>query len=261
MLKKTMMEMQFRIILLVLFFGLMLVVLIATRPFIDELMAQMNFDSEQMKNLPDFFKNMLAETSQLSKMVEDDQFFLLSQWYSKNFGQFLPLFVLIMVFPMFAKEVDKGTIFFLLSKKNRPSIFWGKVLPGYMVVMGITLFFVFIAPIVMMLSGYSIAFTPQLLAMIVQQLISVTFFFALFMFFSVVFNDQIKPVLAGILVCFGLPFFSMFEGTKWLNPYPYVLGQSVLTKGHFDGIYSLVLLILTAAIVWLGLGVFKKKEF
>jgi len=261
MLKKTMMEMQFRIVLFVLFFVLMLVVLIATRPFIDEIMAQMNFDSEQMKNLPDFFKNILAETSQLSKMVEDDQFFLLSQWYSKNFGQFLPLFVLIMVFPMFSKEVDKGTIFFLLSKKNRPAIFWGKVIPGYMVVMGITLFFVFIAPIVMMLSGYSVAFTPQLLAMIVQQLISVTFFYALFLLFSIVFNDQIKPVLAGILVAFGLPFFSMFEGTKWLNPYQYVLGQSVLTKGHFDGIYSLVLLILTAIIVWLGLGVFKKKEF
>src|SRR6056297_191800 len=170
MFNKTMMEMKFRIIIFALFFVLMLVVLIVTRPVIDEVMSQMSIDNEQLKDLPDFFKNMLAETAQISKMLEDDQFFLLSQWYSKNFGQFLPLFALIMAFPVFAREVDKGTIFFLLAKKNRKAIFWGKTLTGYFVVIGMVAVFCFVAPITMMLSGYSVSFTPELIAMIVQQL-------------------------------------------------------------------------------------------
>src|SRR6056297_1566812 len=231
MFNKTMMEMKFRIIIFGLFFIMMIVVLIATRPFIDEMFSQMNFDSEQMEAMPEFFKNILAETSQLSKMVEDDQFFLLSQWYSKNFGQFLPLFALIMTFAIFSREVDKGTIFFLLAKKNRPAIFWGKALTGYLVVVGMVAIFCFTAPIAMMLSGYSVSFTPELFAMIVQQIIGVTFFYALFLLFSILFNDQIKPVLAGIIIAVGLPFFSMFESLKWINPYPYILGSSIINKG------------------------------
>src|SRR6056297_122082 len=261
MFNKTMMEMKFRIIIFGLFFIMMIVVLIATRPFIDEMFSQMNFDSEQMEAMPEFFKNILAETSQLSKMVEDDQYFLMSQWYSKNFGQFLPLFVLIMTFAIFAREVDKGTIFFLLAKKNRPAIYWGKVFPGYLVVIGMTAVCAFVAPIAMMLSGYSVAFTSELFMIIVQQLIGVTFFFSLFLFFSILFNDQIKPVLAGIIVIVGLPFLSLFESTKWLNPYPYILGQSVISKGTFEGVYSLALLVISGAIIWMSLELFKKKEF
>ena len=261
MFSKTMMEMKFRIIIFAIFFVLMLVVLIVTRPVIDEVMSQMSIDNEQLKDLPDFFKNMLTETAQISKMLEDDQFFLLSQWYSKNFGQFLPLFALIMTFAIFSREVDKGTIFFLLAKKNRPAIFWGKALTGYLVVVGMVAIFSFTAPIAMMLSGYSVSFTPELFAMIVQQIIGVTFFYALFLLFSILFNDQIKPVLAGIIIAVGLPFFSMFESLKWINPYPYILGSSIINKGSFDGVYSLVLIIITAVITWTGLEVFKKKEF
>ncbi|MEA1883360.1 MAG: hypothetical protein U9N62_02435 [Thermotogota bacterium] len=75
------------------------------------------------------------------------------------------------------------------------------------------------------------------------------------------FNDQIKPILAGIIVIVGLPFLSMFESIKWLNPYPYALGTQVISKGTFDGIYSLALIVITAVITWIGLEVFKRKEF
>ncbi|MFP4461468.1 MAG: ABC transporter permease subunit [Thermotogota bacterium] len=261
MFNKTMMEMKFRIIIFGLFFVLMLVVLIVTRPVIDEVMSQMSIDNEQLKDLPEFFKNMLAETAQISKMLEDDQFFLLSQWYSKNFGQFLPLFALIMTFTIFSREADKGTIYFLLAKKNRSALFWGKTLTGYFVVITMVLLFSFLAPIAMMLSGYAVTFTPELFAIIIQQVIGVTFFYALFILFSILFNDQIKPVLAGIIVIVGLPFLSMFESLKWLNPYPYILGTQVISKGTFDGIYSLSLVITTAVITYLGLELFKKKEY
>jgi len=253
--------MKFRIIIFALFFVLMLVVLIVTRPVIDEVMSQMSIDNEQLKDLPDFFKDMLAETAQISKMLEDDQFFLLSQWYSKNFGQFLPLFALIMSFTIFAREADKGTIYFLLAKKNRPALFWSKTITGYFVVIVMMLIFSLTAPIAMMLSGYTVAFTPQLFAIIVQQLIGVTFFYSLFLLFSILFNDQIKPVLAGIIVIVGLPFLSLFESLKWLNPYPYILGTQVINRGTFDGLYTLGLIVITVAITWIGLEVFKKKEF
>jgi hypothetical protein len=128
-------------------------------------------------------------------------------------------------------------------------------------VIGLTVIFSFIAPIAMMLSGYSVTFSPQLFVLIVQQLIGVTFFYSLFLLFSVLFNDQIKPILVGIIVIVGLPFLSMFESVKWLNPYPYILGTQVISNGTFDGIYSLALMVITAIIIWTGLEVFKRKEF
>ncbi len=261
MFNKTMMEMKFRLITFAIVFLLLIIVLVVTRPIIGDMMSQFNLDSEQLKDMPDFFKNLMGEASQMSKMMEDDQYFLLTQWYAKNFGQFLPLFALIMAFPIFARETDKGTIFFLLAKKNRSQIFWGKALSGYFAVITMTALFCFIAPIAMMLAGYTVHFNSQLFSLIVQQLTGVTFFYFLFLVFSIIFNDQIKPVLAGIVLIIALPFLSLIEALSWLNPYPYILGESVINKSHFDGVYSLGLLAATALLILAGETIFKKKEF
>ncbi|HPJ88813.1 MAG TPA: ABC transporter permease subunit [Thermotogota bacterium] len=260
MFKKTLYEMRFRLTVFIVLFFVLLLGLIFTRPVIGNLMVSMDMNSEEVKELPDILKGF-ADGKEFEQLKDDDQFFLLSQWYGKNFGQFLPFFALIIAFPVFSRETEKKTIYFLLSRRNRKEIYDSKVLSGYYVMILIVVVFDFLAPVAMMLSGYDILFNGNLIRLIVQQLIAASFFYFLFILFSIIFNDQMKPVILGIVLIVALPFSSLINGIAWLNLYPYVFGETVLSSGDFDWMRSLVLTGLSIFLYLGGRRLFLKKEF
>jgi ABC-type transport system involved in multi-copper enzyme maturation permease subunit len=242
-------------------FAVLLLVLIKTRPIIGEVLLTLNVDNDQMEQLPQFMKDLISDGLNTERLKTDDQFFLLSQWFAKNFGQFLPFFALIIAFPVFSRETEKKTIYFLLAKKNRRDVFDGKVFSSYSIMIILVLFFSFLAPVVMMLFGYDVNFNKELFQMIAQQLVAVSFFYSVFILFSIVFNDQLKPVILGIILLVIMPFTSMIKGISWMNLYPYILGNTVLKSGDFDWISTSVLLSLTVFMYFLGKKLFLKKEF
>jgi ABC-2 type transport system permease protein len=255
MLYKELNEMKLRVILIIAVLVISLITTIVMRPYASQMMSEM---AGQLEELPDFLKKLIGDTSSLTKL-DDDNYYLLSQWQGKNFGQFLPLVVLLITFPIFAKEFDKKTIYFLLSRKNRKDVFMAKYLIGLGVVLVVTTALSLLGPIAMNLTGYGVNFSGTLKALL-QQFVGVAFFYSLFTLLSVISKDQVKPVVLGIILIIGLPIIGMIEAISWLNPYPFILATTVIQNGTIDWIYLVALLAVTIALTAADYVLFKKKE-
>ncbi|HUM23151.1 ABC transporter permease subunit, partial [Mesotoga prima] len=230
-------EMKLRVIIMFIVLLVSLVTTVALRPYAAQMMEEM---TAQLEEMPDFLKSLMGDVSGLTRL-NDDNYYLLSQWHGKNYGQFLPFVVLLIAFPIFAKEFDKKTIYFLLSRKNRNEVFRTKYLAGLGALLIITTVLSLLGPIAMNLAGYSTAFGDTL-KVLLQQLVGASFFYSLFTMISIMSRDQVKPVVAGILIVLGLPILGMIDALSWLNPYPFILGSSVAQKGTIDWIYLVSLL-------------------
>lgn len=250
-------DIKFRIIFCGVFFLLMLFALIALRPIVGEIFGDMN---AQMTEVPEFLKKIVGDFSGLNKLEKDNDFYLISQWQGKNFGQFVPLFILIAAFPIFVREIDKKTIYFLLAKKKRKEIFKAKFLTGFISVLSVITIFSLLGSVFMNLFGYKTGF-GQSFQVLVQELIASSFFFSGFITLSLVFNDQIKPVVVGIALIMGLPLLSIFNQFQFLNIYPYLQGESILAGGSIDWVYSIGLGILFVFLTVINYIIFKKKEY
>ena len=248
-------EMKLRVIIMFIVLLVSLVTTVALRPYAAQMMEEM---TAQLEEMPDFLKSLMGDVSGLTRL-NDDNYYLLSQWHGKNYGQFLPFVVLLIAFPIFAKEFDKKTIYFLLSRKNRNEVFRTKYLAGLGAVLIITTVLSLLGPIAMNLAGYSTTFGDSL-KVLLQQLVGASFFYSLFTMISIMSRDQVKPVVAGILIVLGLPILGMIDALSWLNPYPFILGSNVAQKGTIDWIYLVSLLAVTVVLTVTDYRVFEKKE-
>jgi ABC-type transport system involved in multi-copper enzyme maturation permease subunit len=253
--------MKFRLIVFIVFFLVLLAGVLLIRPIVGNMMLSVDMSGEEMQQIPDFLKELVSSSMRTENQYKDDQFFLISQWFGKNFGQFSPFLALIIAFPLFARETEKKTIYLLIARRSRAEVFFGKVFSAYSILLILLFSFSLLAPVVMMLSGYKIAFNAELTQVIVQQIVSASFFYFLFVLFSVLFSDQIKPVILGIVLIFAMPFTSMIPFIEWMNLFPYTLGHNILLGNGFDWLKSLVLMLLILVLFFFSKSLFEKKEF
>ena len=249
-------ELKVRTLIVAALLMVFLITFVAMRPYTADMMIEL---SSQLDQMPEFLQKMLGGSAGLTNLA-DDEYYSLSQWQGKNLGQFLPFVILILVFPIFAREYDKKTIYFLLSRKNRREVFTGKYLTGLIIALALTSVMSLLGPIVMNLSGYSVGFQKSLMILL-QELTGVFFFYNIFSLFSIMSRDQVKPVVTGIIVCVGLPLFSMFKVTEVLNPYSYILGNSIINGSGIDWIYTIGLLSISLVLAGINYVLFNKKEF
>ncbi|OAA30705.1 hypothetical protein AT15_09765 [Kosmotoga arenicorallina S304] len=209
------------------------------------------------EDMPEFAKNLVANPDLLSNIGNND-FYLVSQWQGKNLGQFIPLIILIISIPIFAREIDKKTIYFLLSRLTRKRVFFMKYLTGLGVLSCLIVLFSLAGPIAMNLAGYETGFSLTF-KILVHQLIGGAFFFSVFIFYSVLSNDQTKPLIIGIATIIGLPIIGIFKPFAFLNLYPYILGSNVFNEG-IEITKSIVLIFITTAIMTIDYMAFQKRE-
>ncbi len=246
-----------KIKIIVIFFLLtaLLVSFIPLKSFTVELMKTMYSET---KELPDIIKNMIGNEGNLEKF-EDNDYYLLSQWQGKNLGQFIPLVILLIAFPLLSKEYDKKTIYFLLSRINRKKLFSYKYFTGLLVSVCTISVLVFLGPIFMNLFGYKTGFYETFLVYI-QELFSILFLYNLFFLFSAIFREQIKTFIIGIIACFIFPFFSMYKPIAFLNIYTYIFGQNILNGDGIDWLYSIMLLIISIFLFFVSRFHFLRKD-
>lgn len=252
---KELNDMKLRSLIILLLLFASLVVTIALRPYTETMFDQMISEFEK---LPEFIKKIMGSPEQLTRL-KDDEYYLITQWHGKNFGQFLPLLSLLIAFPIFSKENEKKTIYFLLAKKERKTVFKIKFITGLLVLLSITIFLSIMGFFTMKLFGYSVSF-KYLFPCLLSEIVGVTFFFVLFLMFSIISNDQVKPVIAGIVVLIGLPILGLIDSLSFLNPYPYILCVQILDKG-INWIYTFGLIFVTILLIIADYSIFKNREF
>ncbi len=187
------------------------------------------------------------------------EFYVLDQWQGKNLGQFIPIFVLLVAFPIFSREQEKKTLYFLLSGWSRTSVYWVKYGTGLLMIIASVILMNLLAPLFMNIAGYPTPYGLVTLAM-VQQLIASWFLFSLFLLISVRFSDQVRVIVAGGVLIIVLPFFSLVPALTWLNIYPYILGVGLYDRGGIDLGYSIGLSVGAAVCSLVGVRYFATKE-
>ncbi len=192
--------------------------------------------------------------------LKDWNFFIFSQWFGKNFGQFLPIIAVIMGFPLFAREYETGTIEYLLARRTRKRIFCDKFFSSVVVLLTILL-------VLSLLPGLYSLFTGKelnwkiLLRYTVRSVISGFLWLSVAIFFSTIMNDQVKPLLSSFSLLTVTTVAGLWKPLSFLNTYGYILGSDIL-KGTFErGIYGIWYAAAGFLLILASYRIFQEKEF
>ena len=259
MLYKEINSLKIRTIVVFLFLLAMLILVVSLKDYVNSMSASMEAmqNSQGAKWAEKFAGESLA---QLFKRMQSNDFYLWLQWYAKNFGQFLPLIALIIAFPIFARETEKKTIYFLLSRKRRRDIFKVKSLTGLFATIIVVFLLSILAPITMDIFGKHVSFAP-VWKYTLQAVVSGVFFYNVYMLFSIFFNDTIKVIIAGIIFFIGDFMLGLIQPLSFLNLFGYISSVNVFRTGNVDWVYTIWILIVSELIYQISLQYFYKKDF
>ncbi|SHH58198.1 ABC transporter permease subunit [Thermosipho atlanticus] len=212
--------------------------------------------------------NILNEYSSVTqKYVNKDfvealkkwDFYIYSQWFGKNFGQFIPIIAIIFAFPLFSREYENGTMDFLLTRASRKRVFLNKFSTSFIVLL-VEITILSLLPLI-----YSILFSKELNSsytskFLIHSLIGAIFWYSLTLVFTVQFNDQVKPILFPVAILAISTALGILRPLKILNTYNYILGSTIFKTGSIDWKYSITLALLSVILIIFSYIVFKRKE-
>mgnify|MGYP000091246173 CR=1 FL=1 len=255
MLVNEMIKMRIRTVVIFLVMVAVLISVVALRPFVDQI-----FGSISQEQIPNFVKKLMGDPQTLLENLKKDDYYLWSQWFGKNLVQFIPLIALVIAFPIFAREIEHGTIHYLLTRSTRLRVYWSKSLTG-LLINGLLLLILSILPVFITLAlGWDVNY-QNFPGYVVQAVCGGSFFFSLYLVFSVVSKDQVKPIVLGIVVMIGDAFLGMLKPLRFLNLYPYMSGSSVYLGLGVDWRYTFALTVLSVFLLLFGWYYFQRSEY
>ncbi|WP_129408433.1 ABC transporter permease [Marinitoga lauensis] len=213
---------------------------------------------DENKAVIESYAKKFGASAMLSKL-HDWNFYIFTQWFGKNFGQMIPIFAIIFAFPLFSREVENGTMEFLLVRKSRDYVFYSKVFSSLIIGFSVVIIGSILPIIYSFFTGKDF-FYEYALKYIIHGLIGFWFWNSVTVFFSIFFNDQVKPILSSVGLLAITTALGFLKPLKWLNTYSYILGGKILSEGKINWIYSESLFVIGGFILLAGYYLFKNKE-
>ncbi len=254
MLKKEFYDLRLRsFVILAIGVGLFFVL----APF-QEITVEMLKQYSEAQNMPKFLEKFIPKT--FVENLNDWNFYIFSQWFGKNLGQIVPIIAIIMAFPLFARESENRTIEFLVTRRSRNEVFFSKSLLGLSILLIQMTIFSLLPAVYSLFVKESLNY-DQLWGFSVHTLVGATFWFTVSLLFSVLSNDQVKPILMSIGLLAISTALGVVKALRFFNTYAYVLGSKVFQTGGVDLRYTTGLLILSTVLFFLSYDLFLRKEF
>ncbi|MBM7559775.1 ABC transporter permease [Marinitoga litoralis] len=213
---------------------------------------------EENKEVIELYADRFGASSTISQLY-DWNIFIFSQWFGKNFGQMIPIFAIILAFPLFSREVENGTMEFLLVRKSRNYVFYSKVFSSLIIGFSIVIIGSILPIIYSLFAGKDFLY-EYALKYIIHGIIGVWLWNNITVFFSIIFNDQVKPILSSIGLLAITTALGFLKPLRWLNTYSYVLGGKILSEGKINWIYTESLFVIGGFILLASYYIFKNKE-
>ncbi len=185
--------------------------------------------------------------------LKDWSFYVYSQWFGKNLGQLVPIIGIIFSFPLFSREIENGTIQFLVSRRGRWHVFSRKIAVSISLLL-LTIGILCILPILYSwLAGLDFE-ASHVGTLTLHALIGAILWYSVALFFSVVFSDQVKPLISSLALLALTTALGFLRPLSFLNTYSYIMSASwnVMTGASY-AILSLILVALS----WF---VFKERD-
>ena len=211
--------------------------------------------SELVKSAPKNVLEKFGVTDEFMKKLSDWNFYIITQWYGKNLGQFVPIFAIIMAFPVFAREIENETMELLLVRVTRRKLFTVKFFIP-LVFTFLALFVLAVLPLpVSWIIGKSLD-TNQVLRYLLVETIGLFMWFSITIFLSVLFSDQIKPLIVSIALLAGTTILGGFiKPLSILNTYLYIL------RGEMTVWPSLSYTLIGVVFAYLSCKILEVKDF
>ncbi|MGB4262740.1 MAG: ABC transporter permease subunit [Fervidobacterium sp.] len=194
-----------------------------------------------------------------TERLKEWNFYINSQWYGKNFGQIIPIIGIIIAFPLFSREFENGTIAFLLVRRSRRDVFISKFLAGLLVTACVMFVGSSLPPLYSLIMSKNYDLDLYFKAML-QSVFAGVLWYNVGMFFSTIFRDQVKPILASLGILALTTTVGFLKGLRFLNTYPYALCSKVLESGTIDIPYTIGVVAVSIVLVVFSYGAFKNSE-
>ncbi len=190
----------------------------------------------------------------LLEKLKDWNFYIYSQWYGKNLGQFIPIIGIIFAFPLFSREIENGTIEYLLTRSNRPKVFTEKITVS-LLLLSFSIVVLCLLPLVYTIVP-SISFNARYVpTLTLHAVIGSIIWYSIAVFFSVIYSDQVKPLISSLAVLAITTVAGMVKHLRFFNTYGYIMNAKSLI--FEDVLYSSV----SVALIYASFLVFKRREF
>lgn len=196
---------------------------------------------------------------QIEKLRNLD-FFIKTQWYGKNFGQFLPLIALIFSYSVFSKEFEKKTFDFLITRKSRKNIFIKKVSSIYINFVLINIIFLIISLITLSISSFDFQIIDYLKIFIQQTIIS-SLIIPIAVLISIITQTQIKSFIIPLTIIFLCLTLYFLPNVKITTPYNFILDPKLIIKNEMDFLPIILSILFSIFLIFFSLKIFEKKDF
>jgi ABC-2 type transport system permease protein len=209
--KKDLQENRWKFTIFLLILMVTEIVVIYFYPAFKEMQPDLN---SKMIGMPKFLKE-LAQKQLI--IITGYPAYLGSQWFEKNLKQFSVIFALLFAMSCIAKETENKTLGLLLSKPiSRTRI----ILEKFITISGGIFFITLLSSLI--IYPLSLLWGRDLTELTITRLIlgnivifSLAFvIFSYTFFFSVLFNDQVKAAVGGIVVTLVFWLLTLFRLTK-----------------------------------------------
>ncbi|AKI96897.1 ABC transporter permease [Kosmotoga pacifica] len=186
-------------------------------------------------------------------------FYMYSQWFGKNFGQLVPIIAIVLAFPLFSRESENGTLEFLLVRQSRLRVFMNKSFTGLLALVSIIVILSFLPILYSFVTGKEFVneYVPQFM---IFALVGGLLWYSVTLIFSVVFNDQVKPILASLGALVLTTVLGLLRPLRYLNTYRYILGVDIFSGGDMDILYTVSLLLVSGFLLFISYEIFNHKE-
>jgi len=210
--------------------------------------------SELLETAPKGLLERFGMTEEFIEKLGDWNFYVTTQWYGKNLGQFIPLFAIIVAFPLVAREVENQTIELLLARLSRKTVFFTKFSAPLIAFSIVTVAMVLLPlPVTAFLKETLDAGTVG--KYLVTHLVGGILWYCVTFFFSILSSDQVRPLIISLALLGGTTTLGIVRRLSFLNTFAYVM------KGDPTFPQTLGYVLMSALIVGLSYRIFLEKDF
>jgi ABC-2 type transport system permease protein len=255
--KKEFKENRWKFVIFLLILMITGIVVVYFYPAFKEMQPDLN---SKMIGMPKFLKELAQK--QLS-IITGYPAYLGSQWFEKNLKQFAVIFAILLAMGCVAKEAENKTLELLLSKPVSRT----RVILEKFITICAGMFFITLIPS-MIICPLSLFWGRDITGITIAHLIlgNIVIFSLAFVilsytfFFSVLFNDQVKAAVGGIILTLVFWLFSLFKLTKNLSIFSHCNSIPLFLKGEMN--WNEVSLLFSVGIFFMFLSIyaFNRKE-
>lgn len=186
-----------------------------------------------------------------------------SQWFSKNGPELLAILAAVLGASLIANEVNKGTIFFLLSRPvSRDRVLLTKYLVSALILLGVML----LSGLAILVAAASVGHPQNVGGVLISTILlwlGMLFVLGLALLFSVLFHDVLRPLIFSLLLTLllSIPGFMPNATLNYWN-LTFYWSNFAAYQGTMFPLKALLICLIAALVpVALAIPLFRKQAY